>query len=190
MTESSTTFLLANSDSGIGTIILILLVVAVTIVQKLVEMFKEPKKTPPNSGDKTEYKPIREMLEDMDWEKTLKKEHPPAPPTQIAPRRAKPLPKSFTTTHVEPFVKQKRASMPEKQEAIQLSDVEKEALARLQNAPATPVSSPAPVVQSTAYANATLNSHTLKTGLSHAETLRAAILYHEVLGKPLALRDH
>ncbi len=202
--------LLADSDA-IGTIIIIVIVAVVSLIQKLIEKFKNSNETPHrgtgSGGDTDENsheRQIREIIKSLGGdlsgqEATMRKAHFPEPPP------AKLKPKTAEAHHAghqsapQTVSQQAASSMRQAQQhSVQdaaaqslhsLSDAELAALERLkQKAPSEdrPISTPGPEPRWPAG----LNSSSLKQGLAASETLRAAILYHEILGKPVALRGH
>lgn len=210
--------LLADSDS-IGTIIIIVIVAVVSLIQKLVEKFKNSNEAPRHDSGRdwdpdedSHERQIREIIKSLggnpsEQEPTMRKAHFPEPtPAKLKPKAApgrhaghhasaqtviqQPAPQTVTQQAASSMQQAEQHSVQDAaaQSLGSLSDAELAALERLkQKAPVEDRQISTPRLKPRHSAG--LNSSNLREGLAVNETLRAAILYHEILGKPVALRD-
>lgn len=197
----STALLLASGDIP-GAVIWLVLIVGITVVQKAVEyMNKKKNEQADSSGDKAPWKPLPRRIEDVI--RNIEKAREPSqqeeprrdPVTQI--RKQKPVktvkparPREMTT------MEQAAQSMNEMSSPTAtaqysvdgLSDAERSALERLKKGRGEMQPVPAMNV-ARAVSRQAVPADSLRAGLATRSALQTAILYQEILGKPIALRD-
>lgn len=201
--------LLAESDLPTA-LIWIALFVVISIGQKVLEWFKKrsnPQSTPEDDDevvwdvDQTSHeRQIRDIIRSLETQQgmgqttVLQKPVYPEPeraPTVLAPKKPEPPPvferpaRTVTEAAAASFTDMGDATVSARQTLESLSDAEKAALERLKRGTVRPVSAVSPIA---AGAIGTVPP-SLRAGLANPQMLRAAILYHEILGRPVALRD-
>lgn len=193
--------LLAESDLP-AVLIWIGLFVVISIGQKVLEWFKK-KNAPPQAdpGDEevwdidesSHQRQIREIIKSLERQQgmeqttVLHKAPPPIPEYVPAVESAPPPRPSRTVTEAAAatFTQMGDVSVSARQTVESLSDAEKAALERLKRGSVTPVTAVQPIA-ATAIGSGAMS---LRRGLADPQMLRSAILYHEILGRPVALRD-
>lgn len=183
MFDCSTTLLLADGDIP-SAVIWLVLIVGITLVQKAVEYMKKKNEREDSSENEIPpWKPLPRRIDDII--KSLEKK----PEQQQHP--VKPVRPQEKTTMEKAAESMSRVVSPsaEAQYSLNgLSEAELAALERLKkgampSAPTMNVARPASVSRQAVPANS------LRAGLATRNALQTAILYQEILGKPIALRD-
>lgn len=217
MLLSSMPFLLADSEIP-GSLIGLIVLVIFGLISKGLEYLKKkymPDEKPVQDDDEdwdpettSNEKQIRDIIRSLERDQgmaqgSMQQQHypePPPVPTKLTKRQPDvvyqaPAPPSES----RPTIMQQAAatvdhifdsSVRPANSLDNLSDAERAALERLKQGALFSPTKVAVVQHSPTMVNmGNVSAGALRNGLNNQEILRAAILYHEILGKPVALRD-